>query len=80
MTLPKKASRPIKVKGKTFRWMVKRYGPEADGTARLTVEHPDTGEIKQRTFRGLGVRGEERHEPPAVTPGDVKGFIHECWF
>ena len=77
MTLPKKASRAIEVDGKTFRWMVKRVGEKKEGTARLTVENPETGEIKQRMFRGLGVRGVEAHDPPRVTPAEVKEFIIE---
>jgi len=64
--------------------MVKRAGPKEDGRARLTVEHPDTGEIQQRYFRGYPAGetslGEPASDPPAVTPGDVKGFICECWF
>ena len=77
MTLPKKASRPIEVEGKTYRWMVRRTGPVKDGTARLTVEDPETGEVRQRVFRGWGVPGEECFEPPRVTPHDVKQFIYE---
>lgn len=77
MTLPKKASRNIEVEGKTYRWMVKRVGEKKDGTARLTVEDPETGEVKQRVFRGFGLRGVEAHDPPRITPGDVKQFIHE---
>jgi len=50
--------------------------------ARLTVENPETGETKQRYFRGWAPDQEddEPADPPAVTPGDVKGFIIECWF
>jgi hypothetical protein len=77
MTLPKKASRDIEVNGKTYRWMVKRVGPVKEGTARLTVEDPATGEVKQRMFRGSGWEGMEVHDPPRVTPGEVKGFILE---
>lgn len=77
MTLPKKPSRDIEVEGKTFRWMVKRVGPRTNGTVRLTVENPDTGEVKQRLFRGYGIPGEEAFEPPSVGPADVKQFIYE---
>lgn len=77
MTLPKKPSRDIEVEGHTYRWMVKSFGPRADGTVRLTVEDPATGEVQQRVFRGFGIPGVEAHDPPTVTPGDVKQFIHE---
>ena len=72
MTLPRKASRDIEIDGKIYRWMVKRIGERKDGTARLTVENPDTGEIKQQMFRGM-----EEHDPPRITPIDVKEFIYE---
>ena len=77
MTLPKKVSRDIEVNGKTYRWMVKRVGEKLDGTARLTVENSETGEIKQRMFRGMGLRGMEAHDSPRIGPGEVKEFIHE---
>lgn len=71
MTLPKKASRAIEVNGKTFRWMVKKV--DDDGQARLTVEDSETGEIRQRMYRGWAMGD----GPEAVTPGDVKQFIIE---
>lgn len=81
MTLPKKASRAIEVKGKSFRWMVKSTVDK--DRVRLTVENTETGETKQTFFRGYHIDGGDEDEPgdaPAVTPGDVKGFIIECWF
>lgn len=77
MALPKKPSRNIEVNGRTYRWMAKRVGPVKDGLARLTVEDPETGEIKQRAFRGFGLEGMEVHDPPRITPADVKEFIIE---
>ncbi len=70
MSLPKKDSRPIKVQGRAYRWMVK---PTVDSDrVRLTVQDEVTGELHQRQMQGYD------GDPPApVTPAIVKEFIIE---
>jgi len=84
MSIPRKKSRPIRVEGKKFRWMV------SSGRAfdkRLTVES-----VSARKFLQVGLRpravcdetGEsvnwDEDEPPkaALTPQEVKAIIIEA--
>ena len=84
MTIPRKKSRPLRVEGKKYRWMVSS-GQAYD--KRLTVES-----ISARKFLQVGIRpravcnsdGEgiywDGDEPPkaALTPGEVKAIIVEA--
>lgn len=68
-TLSSRHSRPIKVNGRDYRWMVKSTVDR--DTVRLTVQDVTTGETHQRDVRAY----EDDETPPPVTPGTVKEFI-----
>lgn len=69
MALPKKASRPIEVNGRQYRWMVKRVTKSEKDWVRVTIEDQETGEIVQSRRHGW------EGDAPMITPRDVKEII-----
>lgn len=80
MALPKKASRPIQVNNRAYRWMVRKV-QGADGAGarlRLTVQDEKTLELHQRHFPAYtGKFDPDTNEPMpnSVTTADVREFI-----
>lgn len=72
MTMPGKKSRSVEVRGKQYRWMVKRTsGVGLPPTIRLTVEDQSTMDIFQKDFPPT----DDGEGTPSVTPSDVREFI-----
>jgi len=69
MAISRKDSRPITVRGRSYRWMAKRVTRSERDAVRITVEDQGTGELVQSVRRGW------EGDSPAVTPGVVKEII-----
>lgn len=69
MAISRKDSRPIKVNGRAYRWMVKRVTRSERDAVRITVEDQETGELVQSVRRGW------EGDAPRITPGVVKEIV-----